>query len=80
MKRKKKPGYYTLLASGAGSLWKDIGESVGSGTSALVALVAFQRVDRAMEELYRFGGGRAVPVSTALTHSQFAVHQRKRWT
>lgn len=36
---------------------RSIGESLGSGTSALVALVAFQRVDRAMEELDRFEGG-----------------------
>jgi uncharacterized membrane protein len=34
-----------------------VGESLGSGTSALVALVAFQRVDRAMEELDKFEGG-----------------------
>ena len=36
---------------------RSIGESLGSGTSALVALVAFQRVDKAMEELDRFEGG-----------------------
>jgi uncharacterized membrane protein len=36
---------------------RSIGESLGSGTSAFVALVAFQRVDRAMEELDRFEGG-----------------------
>ena len=36
---------------------KGIGESLGSGTSALVALVAFQRVDEAMEELEKFEGG-----------------------
>ncbi len=36
---------------------KGVGESLGSGTSALVALVAFQRVDKAMEELEKFEGG-----------------------
>ena len=36
---------------------RSVGESLGYGTSALVALVAFQRVDRAMEELDRFEGG-----------------------
>jgi uncharacterized membrane protein len=36
---------------------RSIGESLGSGTSALVALVAFHRVDKAMEELDRFEGG-----------------------
>jgi uncharacterized membrane protein len=36
---------------------KSVGESLGSGTSALVALVAFQRVERAMEELDKFEGG-----------------------
>jgi uncharacterized membrane protein len=37
---------------------KGVGESLGAGTSALVALVAFQRVDKAMEELEKFEGGR----------------------
>jgi len=36
---------------------KGVGESLGSGSSALVALVAFQRVDRAMEELDKFERG-----------------------
>jgi uncharacterized membrane protein len=36
---------------------KSIGESLGSGTSALVALVAFERVDTAMAELDKFEGG-----------------------
>jgi uncharacterized membrane protein len=36
---------------------KGVGESLGSGTSALVALIAFQRVDKAMEELEKFEGG-----------------------
>ncbi len=37
---------------------KSVGESLRSGTSAIVALVAFERVERAMEELDRFEGGR----------------------
>jgi uncharacterized membrane protein len=36
---------------------KDVGESLGPGTSAIVALVAFERVERAMEELDKFEGG-----------------------
>jgi uncharacterized membrane protein len=36
---------------------KSVGESLGSGTSALVALVAFERVERAMAELDKFEGG-----------------------
>jgi uncharacterized membrane protein len=36
---------------------KSVGESLGSGTSAIVALVAFERVERAMEELDKFEGG-----------------------
>ena len=36
---------------------QSIGESLGSGTSALVALVAFERVDTAMAELDKFEGG-----------------------
>lgn len=37
---------------------KDIGESLGFGTSAIVALVAFERVAAAVEELDKFEGGR----------------------
>ena len=37
---------------------KEVGESLGTGTSAVVALVDFERVDRAMEELDKFEGGR----------------------
>jgi uncharacterized membrane protein len=37
---------------------KSVGESLTSGTSAIVALVAFERVERAMEELDKFEGGR----------------------
>jgi uncharacterized membrane protein len=36
---------------------KSVGESLVSGTSAIVALVAFERVERAMEELDKFEGG-----------------------
>ena len=36
---------------------QSIGESLGSGTSALVALVAFERTDKAMAELDKFEGG-----------------------
>ncbi len=36
---------------------KSVGESLGSGTSAIVALVSFERVGRAMEELDKFEGG-----------------------
>jgi uncharacterized membrane protein len=35
----------------------EIGESLGTGTSAIVALVAFERVERAMAELDKFEGG-----------------------
>jgi uncharacterized membrane protein len=35
----------------------EIGESLGSGSSAIVALVTFERVERAMEELDKFEGG-----------------------
>jgi uncharacterized membrane protein len=42
---------------------KTVGESLGSGTSAIVALIAFERVDRAMTELEKFEGG------TILRHS-----------
>jgi len=37
---------------------KEVGESLGPGTSAVVALVDFEQVDRAMEELDKFEGGR----------------------
>jgi uncharacterized membrane protein len=37
---------------------KEVGEGLGPGTSAIVALVAFERVERAMEELDKFEGGR----------------------
>jgi len=40
------------------NLLKEIGESLGPGSSAIVALVDFERVDRAMKELDRFEGGR----------------------
>jgi len=36
---------------------KEVGESLGSGSSALVALVDFEQVDPAMEELDKFEGG-----------------------
>jgi uncharacterized membrane protein len=36
---------------------KSVGESLGSGSSAIVALVAFEWVERAMEELDKFEGG-----------------------
>ena len=36
---------------------ESVGESLGSGTSAIVALVFFERVERAMEELDKFEGG-----------------------
>lgn len=36
---------------------KTVGESLGSGSSAIVALVSFERVERAMEELDKFEGG-----------------------
>ena len=36
---------------------KSVGESLGTGSSAIVALIAFERVERAMEELDRFEGG-----------------------
>jgi uncharacterized membrane protein len=36
---------------------KSVGESLGFGTSAIVALVSFERVERAMEELDKFEGG-----------------------
>ena len=37
---------------------KEIGETLGTGTSAVVALVDFEQVDAAMEELDKFEGGR----------------------
>jgi uncharacterized membrane protein len=40
------------------SFLQDVGESLGPGTSAAVALVDFQHVDAAMEELDAFEGGR----------------------
>jgi uncharacterized membrane protein len=36
---------------------KEIGDSLGTSTSAVVALVDFDQVDQAMEELDRFEGG-----------------------
>ena len=78
MKRKKKPGYYTLLASGADSHRKGVGERLGSGTSDLVALVSFQREDRAIEELDKLVRDGYCFTSAALTHSQLVVHRWKR--
>jgi uncharacterized membrane protein len=37
---------------------KEVGESLGPGSSAIVALVDFERIDPAMEELDKFEGGR----------------------
>jgi uncharacterized membrane protein len=37
---------------------KEIGDNLGPGTSAVVALVDFEQVDQAMEELDKFEGGR----------------------
>ena len=37
---------------------KEVGESLGPGSSAIVALVDFERIDRAMKQLDRFEGGR----------------------
>ena len=37
---------------------KEIGDNIGPGTSAVVALVDFEQVDQAMEELDKFEGGR----------------------
>jgi uncharacterized membrane protein len=39
-------------------LLKEIGDNLGPGTSAVVALVDFEQVDQAMEELDKFEGGR----------------------
>lgn len=36
---------------------KEVGDNLGPGTSAVVALVDFEQVDQAMEELDRFAGG-----------------------
>jgi uncharacterized membrane protein len=36
---------------------ESVGESLASGSSAIVALVSFDQVERAMEELDRFEGG-----------------------
>ena len=38
-------------------LLKEIGDNLGPGTSAVVALVDFEQIDRAMEELDKFEGG-----------------------
>jgi len=38
-------------------LLKEIGESLGSNSSAIVALVDFEQVDLAMQELEKFEGG-----------------------
>ena len=37
---------------------KEVGDNLGPGSSAVVALVDFEQVDRAMEELDKFEGGR----------------------
>jgi uncharacterized membrane protein len=37
---------------------KDVGDNLGPGSSAVVALVDFEQVDRAMQELDKFEGGR----------------------
>jgi len=37
---------------------KSVGDNLGSGSSAIVALVDFEQVDQAMEELDKFEGGR----------------------
>ncbi len=37
---------------------KEIGDNLGPGSSAVVALIDFEQVDRAMEELDKFEGGR----------------------
>ena len=78
--KRKKPGYDTLLASGADSHRKGIGDRLGSRTSTLVPLVVFQRVDRAIEELDKLVRGGYCSTSAALTHSQLVVHRWKRWT
>jgi uncharacterized membrane protein len=39
---------------------KEVGDNLGSGSSAVVALVDFEQVDRAMEELDKFEGGRII--------------------
>ena len=36
---------------------KEVGDNLGPGTSAVVALVDFEQVDQAMEELDKFAGG-----------------------
>ncbi len=36
---------------------KEVGENLGPGTSAVVALVGFEQVDQAMKELDKFAGG-----------------------
>ena len=40
------------------SFLKEVGEGLGPGSSAIVALVDFERIDAAMEELDKFEGGR----------------------
>ena len=40
------------------SFLEDVADSLGTGTSAVVALVDFRQVDAAMEELEAFEGGR----------------------
>jgi uncharacterized membrane protein len=37
---------------------KEVGQGLGPGSSAIVALVDFERIDAAMEELDKFEGGR----------------------
>ena len=37
---------------------KNVGDNLGAGSSAIVALVDFEQVDQAMEELDKFEGGR----------------------
>jgi uncharacterized membrane protein len=39
---------------------KEVGDNLGPGSSAVVALVDFEQVDRAMEELDKFEGGRII--------------------
>ena len=38
-------------------LLKEIGDNLGAGSSAVVALVDFEQIDQAMEELDKFAGG-----------------------
>ena len=39
---------------------KEVGEGLGPASSAIVALVDFERIDAAMEELDKFEGGRII--------------------